>query len=112
MSYGTSIKLDENIVGALCYIGFWITGVLFLLIERENRFVRYHAFQSALVFLPLTVIIFLISWIPYIGWLLADFGGFFALFLMLVLVVMAWRGSKIKIPIIGRIAYENAYGNK
>ncbi|WP_440953399.1 DUF4870 domain-containing protein [Methanococcoides sp. FTZ1] len=109
MTYKTSIGLNENIVGILCYLGFWITGVLFLFIEKENKFVRFHAFQSAMLFMVLTAFVFLVAWVPYVGWLLADFGGFFSLFVWLSFMFIAWRGSKLRVPIIGKIAYNHAY---
>ena len=37
----TSTGLDENVAGLLCYIGWWVSGLIFLLIEKENKFVRY-----------------------------------------------------------------------
>jgi uncharacterized membrane protein len=42
----TSIGLDQNIAGALCYLFGWVTGLVFYLIEKDNSFVRYHAMQS------------------------------------------------------------------
>ena len=42
----TSIGLTENIAGLLCYVLGWISGLIFLLIEQENKFVRFHAIQS------------------------------------------------------------------
>ncbi|MEA1985690.1 MAG: hypothetical protein U9N13_08595 [Euryarchaeota archaeon] len=109
MTYKTSIKLNENIVAVLCYVGMWMTGILFMLIEPDNKFVRFHALQSILVFLPLSIIVFMLGWIPYVGWLLADLAGFFSMFLLLVLVIMAWRGAKFKLPIVGKKAYEYIY---
>src|SRR6516225_143091 len=40
----SSIGIDPNIAGALSY--FWIIGLIFFLIEKKNRFVRFHAFQA------------------------------------------------------------------
>jgi len=57
----TSLDLDENMVGLLCYIGGWITGIIFLVLEKENKFVRFHALQSLLTFLPLSVL----AWLLY-----------------------------------------------
>ena len=60
----TKLGLDENIEAALCYVFFWITGIVFLIVEDQNKFVRFHAMQSIVVFLPL--------------WILGIvFGGFF-----------------------------------
>lgn len=110
MTYDTKLGIDENKVAALSYIGIWITGILILLIEKENRFARFHAMQSVLVFLPLSLLVFFIAWIPYVGWVLADFIGFPAMFLVVIFAIMAYRGMKFKIPFIGRYAYRLIYG--
>jgi uncharacterized membrane protein len=48
-STGTSTGLAANVAGLLTYILGPITGVLFLVLEKENRFVRFHAMQSVVV---------------------------------------------------------------
>ncbi|WP_292466297.1 hypothetical protein [Methanolobus sp.] len=106
MTYKTKIGLNENIVAALSYVGFWITGIIFLLIEPDNKFVRFHAMQSLLIFLPLSLLIFVVGWVPYVGWIIADFLGFGALFFILVLVIIAYRGALLKIPVVGTYAYK------
>ena len=60
----TSIGLNENVAGLLCYVLGWISGLVFLLIESENKFVRFHALQSIIVFGALTVIQIILGWIP------------------------------------------------
>lgn len=109
MTYDTKLGIEENKVAALSYIGFWITGIIILLIEQENRFARFHALQSVMVFLPLSLLVFLIGWMPYYGWVLADFIGFPAIFLVILLAFMAYRGMKFKIPFIGKYAYRLIY---
>ena len=42
----TSTGLSENVAGLLCYLLWWISGIIFILIEPKNRFVRFHAMQS------------------------------------------------------------------
>ncbi len=106
MTYKTKIGLDENIVAALSYLGFWISGIIFLLIEPDNKFVRFHAMQSLLIFLPLSLLIFIVGWVPYVGWIIADFLGFGALFLILIFVVIAYRGILFKVPVVGTYAYK------
>jgi uncharacterized membrane protein len=66
----TSNGLEENVAGLLCYVLGWITGLVFILIEKENKFVRFHAMQSIVVFGGLTVISIIVSWIPFLGWIL------------------------------------------
>ena len=112
MQYNTSIGLPENIVAALSYAVGWLSGIFFLLLERNNKFVRFHAMQSVLLFMPIVIFLFLVGWIPYIGWLIADGAGMTAMLILVIMMYMAYRGSKLKIPIIGKIAYKYAYGNK
>lgn len=38
--------LEPRIAATLAYVVWWLTGLLFLFIERRNRFVRFHAMQS------------------------------------------------------------------
>src|SRR6266700_6304684 len=46
----------------LCYIGFWLTGLLFLIFGHQKRLVRFHAMQSLLFFGAYTILmIFLIN---------------------------------------------------
>ena len=46
----TSTGLDANVAAALSYLVGFVTGIIFLLVEKENRFVRFHAMQSTLLF--------------------------------------------------------------
>ncbi|UCD14321.1 MAG: DUF4870 domain-containing protein [Thermoplasmatales archaeon] len=113
----TSLDLGENIEGALCYLVGWITGIVFYIVEKDNKFVKFHAMQSILVFLPLTIL----AWI---------FGGFFgafafwsglwflwwisgliwiiAIILWLILMLKAYQGEKFKLPVVGDIAEKNS----
>ena len=65
--------LDANVAAALSYALGWITGLLFLLTEPQNRFVRFHAMQSTIVFLTLSVASVLLQAIPILGMLIAVF---------------------------------------
>ena len=56
ISEDTSLGLSENIEGALCYSFGFVTGIIFLFLEDENKFVKFHAIQSTIVFLPLFII--------------------------------------------------------
>jgi len=52
----TSTGLKPNIAGLLCYVGIWVTGIIFLIIETINKTVRFHAMQSIVVFGILQII--------------------------------------------------------
>ncbi len=91
--------------GALAYGLGWISGLAFLLTERENRFVRFHAMQSTIVFGVLCLLWFVGLSIPLIGWLIS-----FLLIppvsaaLWLWLMFKAYQGDRFKLPFAGDIA--------
>jgi uncharacterized membrane protein len=63
----SSTGLDENVAGFLCYLFGFVTGIVFLVVEKESRFVKFHAMQSTITFLGLFIISMIIGWIPIIG---------------------------------------------
>jgi len=62
----STTKLATNKAGFLCYVGLWVTGIIFLIIERKNKLVRFHAMQSLVVF-GILDIIWGIAW-SQAGW--------------------------------------------
>lgn len=96
----TSTGLDENVAGLLCYVLGWISGTIFILIETENKFVRFHAMQSIVVFGILTVAGIILSFVPYIGWLVPAV----SFILWVVLMAKAYQGAKYKLPWAGNLA--------
>ncbi len=106
----TSIGLTENVAGLLCYLLGWISGLVFLLIEQENKFVRFHAVQSIVTFGSITIVSIVLSilgLIPYLGvvfdianWII----GVLAFVLWIVLMVKAVQGTKYKLPWAGDFA--------
>ena len=105
----TSIGLDSNVAGALAYALGWITGVAFLLAERDNRFVRFHAIQSALAFGGLCALWMVSLSIPIFGWLIA----FIiippvSVLLWLFMMFKAYQGERYKLPIVGEMADQRA----
>ena len=68
--------LDENVGGALTYAFGWITGAVFLLLEPTNKFVRFHAWQSVIVFGGLSIAWFVaLSLLFPLGWFIAVTNG-------------------------------------
>ena len=41
---------NEKLMGAVAYLGWWVTGIIILLVEKKNQYVRFHAMQAVLVF--------------------------------------------------------------
>lgn len=99
----SSTGLDENVAGFLCYLFGFVTGIVFLVVEKESRFVKFHAMQSTITFLGLFVISFVISWIPIINLLVYPI-WILSLILWLILMVKALRGERYSLPIVGKMA--------
>ncbi len=94
----TSTGLEENVAGLLCYVLGWISGIIFLLIETENKFVRFHAMQSIIVFGVLSIVSFILSWIPHVRWFGGGLVGALAFILWVVLMYKAYQGERYKLP--------------
>jgi len=102
--------LPSNVAGALSYLLGPITGVIFLVLEKEDRFVRFHAAQAIVVGLALLVVSFvlsvvtsILSIIPIIGWLIGlmiglSF-GLVAFGLWIVLMLRAYQGREWEVPV-------------
>jgi uncharacterized membrane protein len=100
----TSLGLSENIAGLLCYALMWITGIVFYVLEKENRFVKFHAIQSIVTFLPLLVISYVIGIIPILGGLIKSLIWVLEILLWLLLMAKAYKGEMFKLPIVGDFA--------
>src|SRR5215470_5834180 len=61
LSSPTVLGIDERLERVLCYVGIWVTGLIFLVIEHRNRTVRRHALQSVIVFGVLSIVLAIIS---------------------------------------------------
>ena len=104
----TSTGMDQNVAGLLCYLAGWITGLIFFLIEKENKFVRFHAMQSIITFGGLTMLFMVLGFIPILGWALFPILGIVQLVLWILLMVKAYQGEQFKLPVIGDMAEKNA----
>jgi len=119
----SSTGLDENIAALLSYVFGWISGLIFFLIEKDSRLVRFHAMQSLLfniliavvsvvlwVFLVVLLLIgsqisgvisTLVSLIATLVWIALVVGILIAWILCLV---KAFNSQYFKLPIIGNFA--------
>jgi len=102
----SSTGLDPRIAGLLCYLLGMITGVVFLVLEKEDDFVRFHAYQSTATFGALFVLSIGFAWLPLVGWLGQMLLGPVSVILWVVLMVKAYQGERFKLPIVGDWAEE------
>jgi uncharacterized membrane protein len=115
----TSTGIQANVAGLLSYVLGWITGLIFFLIEKENKFVRFHAMQSIITFGGLCVLSIAIA--VFVGIFAAMGAGFLVpvlslingllgilgLILWILLMIKAYQGEKFKLPVAGDIAEKN-----
>jgi uncharacterized membrane protein len=111
----SSTGLSPRVAGLLCYAAAWASGLLLVAIERDSRFVRFHAWQSLLGFGALTLIAFL-AWgvtilmafvspaafrvmgvVTQVAWIALGAAWIFA-------VVMVAQGRRWKMPLVGKWA--------
>ena len=101
----TSTGLDANVAAALTYAIGWVTGLAFLVMEKDNRFVRFHAMQSTIVFATLSLGFILLQSIPLLGMLLSIFIVIpVSAVLWLLMMFKAYQGERFKLPIAGEMA--------
>ncbi len=104
----TSIGLDENIAGLLCYALIWLSGLVIYLLETENKLVRFHALQSFIVFGVLNIAVIVFSWIPLVNVAFISIISLIMVVLWILLMIRTYQGQKIKIPWAGDIAEKRA----
>ena len=101
----TSTGLDANVAAALTYLVGFVTGLMFLLVEKENRFVRFHAMQSTLVFVGIVAVDILLQLVPILGALAVIFVVVpVSAILWLLLMFKAYQGEDFKLPLVGQMA--------
>jgi uncharacterized membrane protein len=107
--------LSQNVAGLFCYSLWWVTGLIFLLIDKRP-FVRFHAAQSIVVFGGINIIYIVLAQIFFSGFIYGSYGyfslgGLLFLALRLVSVVLwiflmikAYQGELFKVPVAADIA--------
>jgi len=99
----TALGMRARTAGLLCYLFGWVSGLIFFLLEKENRFVRFHAMQSILFFGILTILGWVFGHLPFLGII----GGVIGLVMFIgwiVMMIKAHRGEYYKIPFFGDLA--------
>jgi len=104
----TSIGMQANIAALLSYLLGFITGIIFYIVEKENKFVRFHAMQSIVTFGFAFVAMVILGFIPILGWVLGTLLWISSIILWIILMMKAYQGEYFKLPIAGDIAEKNS----
>ena len=97
----TKLGIEENAAGLLCYVLGWFSGIIMFAIERENKFVKFHALQSIVVFLGLMILNILVGVIPFFGGIIGLLIVLLIIFLWIFLMIKAFKGEKYMLPFAG-----------
>ncbi len=92
---------DVRILSAIGYI--WILCLLPLLGKRDSSFAQHHGKQG-LVLTVVSFIIWLVAWVPLIGWIVGFFGTIGLLILAVTGIQKALKGEYWEMPILGKYA--------
>jgi uncharacterized membrane protein len=104
----SSTGMSANVAGLLCYVLTWVTGIVFVVLEKRSTFVKFHAWQSIMTFGVLTVAELILAWIPFVGWILSILIGVLMFVLWIILMVQAGTGKMWKVPLAGDWAEKQA----
>ena len=104
----SSTGINPKIAGLLCYLGCFVTGIIFLMLEKKSRFVKFHAMQAILGTVAVIVINIVLGFIPIIGWLIGFLFAPLTFILWIALMLFALQGRWFKLPVIGDIAEQQS----
>ena len=118
----TTTGMDPKVAGLLCYLFGWVSGLIFYLIEKDDKSIRFHALQSILlsvaifvVWVGIIIVFSIIALIPGVNLALVVLSplvflvfGIGILVIWIMLMVRAYQGEMWKLPVIGNIAERNA----
>jgi uncharacterized membrane protein len=84
---------------AMSYVLLWLTGLIMLVLEPQNKLVKFHALQAIIYGLVLMII----GWIPILGWAALILGWLYALYGAL----LVYDGKEFRIPYITEFVEKN-----
>lgn len=111
--------LAPNIASLLCYICMPITSIIFLIIEKENQDVRFHAWQGTAFgvgYIALIIVLEILAAIlGAIASVLGIIVGFFipivglaAFVIWIICLIKSYQGERWRIPVVGDFAAKKA----
>lgn len=99
----TNSDRDRNIVAAICYIPVFspVIAIIILFVEKDDRFIRYHALQALLFSVCYFSAVFLFGGLPFLGGIILGLIFVLALFVWIWGMISVYRGKMFKLPVLG-----------
>jgi uncharacterized membrane protein len=115
----TSLGVAPNVGGLLCYLPICCIGLIFsvvaAIVEKQNRFLRFHAFQG-LLFQAALYVLCIGGWVTagilsaihgllgVLGWGVVSLLGLAGLGVSILLMIKAYNNEEYELPVIGAMA--------
>lgn len=107
--------LDPNVAAMLSYLAWWLTGILFYVLERDSPYVRFHAMQSIVAFGALTaagllllvgglVMLFISPTGFQVLTTLAELVFLAGFVIWIICLIKSFNGERWKLPVAGDVA--------
>ena len=100
-SFKSRTGLDSNLAAALAYALGPIGGIVFLLIEKNDAFVRFHALQSIVTFTGIAVLHLVLRNLPVLSWMAGLPFMILTVVVWIVLMFKALNRERYKVPVLG-----------
>lgn len=98
-------NLDQNVEAMLCYLPYisLFTSIAIFLMEKKNKFVRFHAAQGFVLALAYTLVSMMLGMTLFLIWLipLVSMGTFVV---WLFMMWKAYNNEEVMLPVLGKIA--------
>lgn len=91
-------------MAAATYLLAFVTGIIFLIVEKESKFIRFHAMQSTILFGGIFIANIVLGFIPILGWLLGLLLSLASFILWIICMWKAFQGEMYKVPFVGNLA--------
>ena len=115
MHADSTTGLTSRTASVLSYLGWWVTGLIFWAVERQDAIVRFHAAQATITFGGLAILIMVLGLAGLVMLSFAPSGFLFcagaafmvwmgSVLLWLVALWQASQGKRWRIPLAAQLA--------
>ena len=104
----SSTGLDANIAALLANLLGPLSGLIFVLIEKESRLVKFHAWQALIFGGVYFIVTIALGFVPCVGWVLMLFLAVAVFVVWILMMVKAYQFKVWKLPVLGDFAEDQA----
>ncbi|PKM93406.1 MAG: hypothetical protein CVU84_15575 [Firmicutes bacterium HGW-Firmicutes-1] len=102
----SSLGMGENVAALLAIIFSPISSIVILVLEKDSKFVKFHAIQAIALSVVIIVLNIVLGFIPILGWIVLFFVNLGAFVLWIIVLIKAYQGEWFEIPLVGKFSME------